>query len=460
MTQKVAVLNIVALSNSLLKYAPTIAAYAKKHCSKPINQDFPAVTTTSQSTMLTGQKPAVHGIVANGWFNKDANEIQFWKQSNPLVQADKIWDDIKKQDPDATTANLFWWYNMYSSADFSVTPRPIYKANGRKHPDCYTSPASLRDDLQQKLGTFPLFNFWGPNANIKSTQWIANAAIETFKKHQPTLNLVYLPHLDYPLQKLGPNHKDIPLAVKEIDDIVKQLLNFYESQNVKVILLSEYGITPVNTPIHINRLIRKEFPNDIAIRTEQKLELLDAGASQIFAVSDHQAAHIYIKDKSKIPQYKKFFESITDIDKILNQSDQEKLQIHHERSGDLLLISKNDHWFTYYHWLDDKKAPDFARTVDIHRKPGYDPCELFLDPKIKFPKLKIIFRLFQKKILNQAALLDVIPLDANLVKGSHGNTDVPDEFKPLIIAPNTVELSNDSIDNTKIKDIILSTMFN
>ena len=459
MVQKVAVLNIVALSSSLLEYAPTISEYASQHTAKIINQDFPAVTTTSQSSMLTGEKPSTHGVVGNGWFNHQANEIQFWKQSNALVSGEMVWDAAKKMDPTSTVANFFWWYNMYSSADYSVTPRPIYKANGRKHPDCYTFPADLRDNLQEKLGVFPLFNFWGPNANIKSTQWIADAAIETFKKHEPTLNFVYLPHLDYPLQKIGPNHPEIPKYVKEIDDVVKQLLDFYASQNVEVILLSEYGITPVSKPIHINRVLRKKFPDDISIRIEENLELLDAGASQIFAVSDHQVSHLYIKNSNKIQFYKKYLETIDGIQYVLDKAAQKKLKIDHPRSGELLLISNTDRWFTYYYWLDDKKAPDFARTVDIHRKPGYDPCELFLDPNIKFPKLKIILKLFQKKILNQATLLDVIPLDANLVKGSHGNTETDDCYKSIIISPRALDTLDNCIDNTEVKQLILSLMF-
>ncbi len=460
MTQNVALLNIVGLSGSLLQHAPHIWAYAKGCCTQTIEQDLPALTTTSQSTMLTGVKPKTHGIVANGWFNHQANEIQFWKQSNALVQAEKIWDDAKKINSQTTTANICWWYNMYSGVDFSVTPRPIYKANGRKIPDCYTYPASLRDDLQQKLGIFPLFKFWGPAADITSTQWIADAAIQVYQQHQPNLNLVYLPHLDYPLQKLGPEHPEIPHHVKKIDDIVKKLLDFYQGQDVKVILLSEYGITPVDSPIHINRILREKFPNDLAIREEDNLEILDAGASEIFAVADHQAAHVYIKDPSKIRAYKTFLQTVSGIDKILDAQDQEAFDIHHSRSGDLLLISEHDHWFTYYYWLDDAKAPDFARTVDIHRKPGYDPCELFIDPKIKFPRLKIATKLFQKKILKQATLLDVIPLDATLVKGSHGNTDVPEQYQPLLICPKTVKNEHQkTIDNTQIKQLVLDLMF-
>src|SRR5690606_20602754 len=184
-------------------------------------------------------------------------EIKFWKQSNKLVGAEKIWEKAKKEDPSFTCANMFWWYNMYSSVDFSVTPRPNYLADGRKMPDCYSYPAELRDELQEKLGQFPLFHFWGPGADIKSSQWIADASMYTEEKHNPDLTLIYLPHLDYCLQKFGPDLAKISKELQEIDTLVETLVSFYEKRNARIIILSEYGISPVNNPIHLNRLFRQ-----------------------------------------------------------------------------------------------------------------------------------------------------------------------------------------------------------
>ena len=200
---KTVVIDVVGLSSSIIgSHTPFIQDYISKRKLQLITPMLPAVTTAVQSTYVTGKWPAEHGIVGNGWYDKTDAEIKFWKQSNKLVQAKKIWDKAKEQDPSFTISKMFWWYNMYSTADYSATPRPNYLADGRKMPDCYTHPAELRDELQKELGQFPLFKFWGPGADITSTQWIANASIYTDKKYDPTLSLIYLPqrmpltHLD------------------------------------------------------------------------------------------------------------------------------------------------------------------------------------------------------------------------------------------------------------------------
>jgi len=321
---------------------------------------------------------------------------------------------------------------MYSTADYSVTPRPQYPADGRKIPDCYTQPASLRDELQNKLGQFPLFSFWGPNTSIISSQWIADAARYVEEKYAPTLSLVYIPHLDYCLQKFGPDLEKIKDDLLETDSLVESLFQFYKSKGVSVIILSEYGINPVSQPIHLNRIFRQN--KWLQIREESGLELLDAGASSVFAVADHQVAHIYVKHKALLTQVEKLLSSLPGLEMVCNQEKQKQLGLFHpERSGDFLVIAKPEAWFTYYYWFDDLKAPDFARTVDIHKKPGYDPVELFLNPQISWPKLKIGSILLKRK-LGMKALMDVIPVDASLVKGSHGSPFVDDEFKPIIIA--------------------------
>ena len=424
------VINIVGLSNVLLKHKDLfLTQWIEKKQLTKIKPVLPAVTCAVQSTYLTGKWPKDHGIVANGWYFKDECEVKLWRQSNHLVEAPKIWDMAKAINPDFTCSNMFWWYNMYSNSDFNVTPRPQYRADGQKKPDCYSKPEELRDRLQSKLGTFPLFNFWGPNTTIKSTKWIADASKLVHNWHEPTLQLIYLPHLDYVLQKN--NNKNLILKdLKELDLVCKDLINFYESKDVQIILLSEYGINPVKAPFHINRLLREH--GYIKIRNENGLELLDAGISDAFAMADHQIAHVYINDKSKIESIKALLENCEEIDLVLDEEEQTKHHINHHRSGDLVVVIKKDFWFTYYYWLDDKKAPDFARNVDIHKKPGYDPVELFTDPKKKFMLGRIAFKLLKKK-LGFRTMLNVIPLDANLVKGSHGSINVDEDYYPVFI---------------------------
>jgi predicted AlkP superfamily pyrophosphatase or phosphodiesterase len=455
--QKTTVLNVVGLTPKLLaKAMPGLSAWAAKGKMAGIQAVTPAVTCTAQATYLTGTWPDTHGIVANGWYYRDECEVKFWRQSNRLIQAPKIWEQARAIDPTFTCANLFWWYNMYSSADYSVTPRPMYPADGRKLPDIYTKPAELRTELQSLLGTFPLFYFWGPNASIRSTQWIAEAAKKVDQKYNATLSLVYLPHLDYGLQRLGPDGAAIDGDLRRIDSVCTDLIAYFESRGARVVVLSEYGIVPVAKPIHINRMLREK--GFIAVREELGRELLDAGASAAFAVSDHQIAHIYVNDFSRLEQVREQVEALPGVERVLGEEEKKEYHLGHARSGELVAIAGPDAWFTYYYWLDERRAPDFARTVDIHRKPGYDPAELFIDPELSFPKLKVGLTL-AKKILGFRYLMEVIPPDATLVKGSHGRvTDSPDEG-PLFITQQKSLLSRSTISSTGVCALLLNHLF-
>ncbi|MGN6268066.1 MAG: alkaline phosphatase family protein [Ginsengibacter sp.] len=446
--KKTVVIDVVGLSLSIIgEHMPFLKSYISKNNLSTIDPMLPAVTTAVQSTYITGKWPSEHGIVGNGWYNREDCEIKFWKQSNKLVHAEKIWEKAKKLDPNFTCAKMFWWYNMYSSADFAVTPRPNYLADGRKIPDCYSHPAELRDRLQKELGQFPLFQFWGPGANIKSTQWIADASILTDKWHDPTLSLIYLPHLDYCLQKFGPDISKIGEELKAIDAVIAQLVNYFESKNAEIIILSEYGIAPVNNPIHLNRLFRE---NDLLqIRMERGLELLDPGASKAFVVADHQVAHVYINDLSVTNKVKGILENVPGIELILDRSAQQTYHIDHARSGDLVLMANAESWFTYYFWLDDAVAPDYARAVDIHKKPGYDPVEMFMTSK-----LRAGYKLLRKKA-GLRYVMDVIPLDATLIKGSHGRVGTSAEFHPVIISGKSL---NKNIGATEVYNAIWDSL--
>jgi len=390
------VINVVGLTSKILENKELfISKWSREKQLAIIEPVLPAVTCSMQTTYLTGKWPSEHGIIGNGWYNKEQSEVQFWKQSNKLVQSPSIWDEARKLNPEFTCANMFWWYNMYSSADFSVTPRPQYWANGLKKPDCYSYPSQLRDELQKELGTFPLFDFWGPRTTIKSSQWIADASKIVSDTYNPTLQLIYLPHLDYCFQKYDYNSDEVQKDIKDLDGLLKDLIEFYESKNITPMVLSEYGISPVSKPIHINRILRKE--GLVSIRVENDKELLDAGASKAFAVADHQVAHVYCKPHLK-EAVKDILKKINGVDEVLDTEEQKKRNLWHERSGDFMVVAKEEAWLTYYYWFDDKKAPDFARTVDIHKKPGYDPVEMFLDTQKKGLKLKIVLKLLFKKL--------------------------------------------------------------
>lgn len=448
-------MNVVALTADLVaRAAPKIAAWARHGATARIGAAFPAVTCTAQSDYLTGRYPDTHGIVGNGWYVRDDCEIRFWRQSNRLVQGPKIWDAARAEDPSFTCANLFWWFNMYSDVDVSVTPRPMYPADGRKLPDVYTAPAGLRDDLQRQLGTFPLFSFWGPRTSIESTRWIADAAKIVEDRHAPTLTLVYLPHLDYTLQRTGPGTREAEEDVARVDEICAGLIAFYEARGARVIVLSEYGIRDVSVPVHVNRVLRQH--GLIAVREELGLELLDAGASAAFAVADHQVAHVYVNDRARLGEVRALLESTPGIEAVLGEAEKRARHIDHARAGELVALAEPDAWFTYYYWLDDGRAPDFARTVDIHRKPGYDPVELFVDPALRLPALNVGWKLARRK-LGFRTLLDVIPLDASLVRGSHGRRpDVADPDAPVLLTRHKDLLTGPSLESVDVYELILA----
>jgi predicted AlkP superfamily pyrophosphatase or phosphodiesterase len=454
--QRTAVIDVVGLSDRVIgDDTPFIQKWSEERSKTHIQPIVPAVTCSVQSTYLTGKLPDKHGIVGNGWYFKDECEIKFWRQSNKLVQAPKIWEAAKQLDPNFTCANLFWWYNMYSSVDYSVTPRPNYLADGRKIPDVYSHPAKLREGLQAELGPFPLFEFWGPKTSIRSSQWIADAAKTIERKSAPTLSLVYLPHLDYCLQKYGQHNQHIASDLREIDNLVRDLVQFYQQREVQVILLSEYGITDVSRPVSLNRVLRQH--GWLQVRVERGLELLDAGASSAFAVADHQVAHLYLKDSRDLQEVKTLIESVEGVSKVWGNEEKGNHGLDHSRSGDLVVLAEADSWFTYYYWLDDDKAPDFARTVDIHRKPGYDPVEMFADPEISWLMAKVGWKLLKKK-MGFRVLMDVIPLEPKLIRGSHGLVPSDKADWPLIIGNGSN--SHEAIPATKVYDIIWEHLMN
>jgi predicted AlkP superfamily pyrophosphatase or phosphodiesterase len=452
--KKTVVLNVVGLTPGLIgDDTPFLAEWIGAGQQAEVEPVLPAVTCSVQASYLTGTMPREHGIVANGWYFHDTSEIRFWMRSGRLIQGPKLWDVARAEDPTFTCANLFWRYAAYSGADYQVVERPMYPADGRKLPDIYAQPSDLRDYLQDELGPFPLFNFWGPTASITSSQWIADAAQLTDKRHDPTLTLIYLPHLDYGLQRLGPNDPEVAKDRRAIDAVCRDLITFYEERGAQVILLSEYGITPVKRPIALNRVLRRK--GHLALREELGRELLDPGACDAFAVADHQLAHIYVQDDQNLEAVRELIAATPGVERVLDAETKPDVGLDHPRSGDLIAIAAPDAWFTYYYWLDDDRAPDFAPTVEIHRKPGYDPAELFMDPDLTAPKLRAAGRLLQKK-LGFRYLMDVVPTHAEMVRGSHGRLPDDPADGPLIATRHAERLPATSVHATDVHDIILA----
>jgi predicted AlkP superfamily pyrophosphatase or phosphodiesterase len=451
------VVNVVGLTPQMIgPGTPALQRLSAMGGMRQLATVVPAVTCPVQTTFLTGLLPRDHGIVANGWYFRDLSEVMFWRQSNRLVAGERVWEAARRRDSAFTCANMFWWYNMYATADIGVTPRPLYPADGRKIPDCYTAPRALRGELTARFGRFPLFNFWGPATSIVASEWIVRSALHVRRAHKPTLTLIYLPHLDYVLQRLGPGAPQVARDLRQVDALCGEIIDDARRDGARIIVLSEYGVTPVSRPIDINRALRRA--GLVAVREELGREQLDPGASAAFAVADHQVAHIYVAAKDRIPEVAVLVAALPGVERVLDETTKAEFGLDHPRSGELVALSSADSWFTYYYWLDDAKAPDYARTVDIHRKPGYDPVELFLDPSIRLPQLSIGWRL-AKRVLGFRTLMDVIPLDASLVKGSHGRPLDDPASGPVLISSDGALLPPGTLAATEVKALILRHLF-
>ena len=435
MSRRTAILDLVGLSaRHLGRDCPKLAAWAAKRTVRRIDPVLPALTCSAQSTYLTGFPPAKHGSVGNGWYDRTLHEHHFWKQSNALIQGPKLWETLRAENPNFKTAKLFWWYNMYSSAEISVTPRPLYPADGRKFFDIHTHPIDLRPKLKADLGPFPFPAFWGPTAGLPSSAWISACARWIEEKESPDLSLVYLPHLDYDLQRFGPDDPRSKQACADLDTLASDLIAFYEARGVTVVVLSEYALTKADRPVHINRVLRQH--GWLSFKDELGLEKLDTGTCRAFALADHQIAHVYVPDATLRPAVKAALEAVPGVEKVLEGESLRAAGLDHERAGDLVAVADASSWFTYYHWEDEKLAPEYARCVDIHRKHGYDPVELFFDPTKPLIKLRAAGKLL-RKMLGFRMMMDLIPLDATLVKGSHGRRPEDTLDWPVLIGPVT-----------------------
>ena len=362
--------------------------------------------------MLTGLSPAEHGIVGNGWYFRDTAEIRFWQQSNTLVQGDRLYDGLS--DLGLTTAKMFWWFNQGAPVQWYATPKPYYGSDGSK---TFGILDQTGCELEANLGKFPFFSFWGPNAGLPSSDWIAKASARVMRQNKPDLTLVYLPHLDYDYQRFADHD---PARVAEVDTCAGRVIDAAQDIDAKVVVVSEYGLVPVSRPVLINRELRRA--GWLAVRDGPYGEMLMPMDSHAFAVADHQLAHIYVNGLPK-SEVKVRLESLDGVGRVV---DPEELELNHSRAGDLIALAKPDRWFAYYYWLEDTHAPDFATSVDIHRKPGYDPCELFITSKTR-----AMARVAQK-LLGFRYRMDVIPLDPTLVRGSHGLRPSPNDGAVII----------------------------
>ena len=414
-------INAVGLTPRLLPFAPRLNAIAKAGWVVRLREVVPAVTCTAQAAILTGQPASRHGIVGNGWLWREFGEIRFWQQCNRLLRAEPFYQTARshaaRNGRKFKSAKLFWWFNQGAAVDISVTPKPFYGSDGNKVFGIHGTPTGYTELLERKLGPFPFATFWGPLAGLPCTDWIGRCAAEILRSDHPDLTLVYMPHLDYDPQRFGPGGCNMARLVQELDTACTPLLDAAKSEGARVWIVSEYGHVPVHRAVLLNRVLRETGYLDV--RPGPFGENLDPFTSRAIAVCDHQLAHIYVSGPAVIQHVRETVARVSGVARVLAGNEREELELTHPRAGDLIALAEPDAWFAYPFWLDDDQAPDYARTVDIHRKPGYDPCELFLDPHLWWPKGRVLWRLMQKK-LGFRTLFDVIPLDPSMVRGSHG----------------------------------------
>ena len=444
-------IDIVGLTPRLLEHMPGVQRVRDEGWGANLETILPAVTCSVQSTLLTGELPSKHGIVGNGWYFRDLGEVLLWRQHNRLVQAEPVWEAARRQRPGFSAANICWWYAMGMTTDMTVTPRPIYYSEGAKEPDCYTDPPALHDRLTDDFGTFPLLNYWGPTASIKSSKWIASAAWSILTTDRPDLTLVYLPHLDYDLQKFGPDAPEAIAAARAIDEVATNLIQTARNYGDTVVVLSEYGITNVARPVDINRELRRS--GLLHVYTQDGMEYLDPWTSRAFAVADHQIAHVYVRDPADIPRVRELLAALPGVATLLDADTKGDAGLDHERAGELVALAERDSWFTYYYWLDDERAPDFAQLVEIHRKPGYDPAELFMDPNDRTVKLKAALALARKKS-GFRYMMSVVPLDPSPVRGSHGLLPASPADGPVLLCSDAAS-ARTTIAATDVKQLLL-----
>lgn len=401
MPDHVILLSIPGLRSRDLEAMPRLRALTAGGDCTELVPTFPAVTCCVQANMTTGTPPSEHGVVANGFFWRDRSEVEMWTAPADCIERPQLWDVLREHHPQLTSAAWFPLHSIDCGADYICLPAPIHNADGSESLWCYTRPDSFYQELLDELGHFPLQHFWGPLANIKGTAWIVDSAIRAAERWRPNLFYAYLPHLDYAAQKCGPDSPEATAAVVELDGEIGRLIDglnaAYGDPAPLWLVAGEYAITPVESVSFPNRALADA--SLLKLRDTPAGRVIDYANSLAWALADHQFSHVFVRDAdpTSLRSAADVLADLPGIAEVVVPSQAPQYDLNHPRSGDLVAVSKPDSWQAYYWWHADDEAPSFARTVDIHRKPGFDPVELHFDPATRS-----------------------IPLDATLVKGSHG----------------------------------------
>lgn len=436
MPEHVILLSVPGLRRQDLSHMPRLSALVAGGDCGELVASFPGITCTVQANMTTGLMPNEHGVVANGFYFRDSGRVEMWTSPNSCIERPQLWDILHEHDSGLTAASWFGLHSIEAGADIICWPAPKHNPDGTESLWCYSKPEPFYAELLEKFGHFPLQHFWGPFANIKSTEWIVSSAIFTAERFHPNLFYVYLSHLDYAAQKDGPNSPAALKAVTELDEQIGRLVDGFTSAYAGAkplwLVASEYVITPVDHVSYPNRLLREA--GLLKVKTENGREHLDFATSQAWALVDHQFSHVFVRDANPtiVAQVCELFRNHPGIAEVVPRAELDNYELNHPLAGDVVLISTPNSWQAYYWWFDDALAPEFARTVDIHRKPGYDPVEMFWDP------------------VNKG-----IPLDATLVKGSHGAPARDPSQRGVLLSSERGVFVEQPLADTDVADIVL-----
>ena len=436
MNDHVMLLSIPGLRSQDLDRMPHLAGLTASGDRASLVPSFPAVTWPVQANMLTGKLAEEHGVVANGFYWRDRQKVEMWTAWNDRITAPQIWDIMHQHDTRLTSAVWFPMLSKGCGADYVCMPAPIHNPDGSESLWCYTTPTEMYGTLRDEFGHFPLQHFWGPMANVKSSDWIARSAVHAALAYRPHFFYIYLPHLDYAAQRNGPDSPQAAKSVEELDAVIGQLIsgmeNAYSGVNLLWLAASEYTIVPVDHVTYPNRVLREAGLLKVNKGTDG--EQLDTASSQAWALVDHQLSHVFVsgEDAQLTARIADLFRGRNGIAEVLVGDERDRYGLVHERSGEVVLVSDPNSWQAYYWWLDEVDAPTYARTVDIHRKPGYDPVELHFDPTAKS-----------------------IPLDASLVRGSHGAPALSEEQRGVLLSSGRGVFVEQPLADTDVAGIVL-----
>lgn len=340
---------------------------------KPAASVFPAVTCTAQASFRTAAPPRIHGMTSNGVFSRTLRRPSLWEQSAALVEGPRIWDAARAAG--ARVGMSFWQQSLGERVDAVLSPAPIHKHGGGMIMRNYTQPAEMGDVLDRRCGTFPLHRYWGPFASPNVGRAVLANFFAMAEAHAVDIAFLYLPTLDYEAQRHGPDSSAAEKAHAAFRAQLEAVADFAARQGCALTVCGDYAIAAVErAPARPNATLRAA--GLFAVRPVAGRAYPDFYTSRAFALCDHEVAHVHVRREEDVECVARLLERTGDYACVERRAGQDWA---HPSAGEILLLAKKGSWCAYPWWTDRREAPDWATHIDIHNKPGYDPCELLFD---------------------------------------------------------------------------------